>query len=72
MITGNLSDFGSWKCGKGEAFTHIPTHFMILIKINSAKNHLIKRGKKSIASKKFNINGFWKFFLKNLDNTYIN
>jgi len=48
MITGNLSDFGSWKCGKGRAF-----------------NYLIKRGKKSIVSKKFNINRFWKFFLKN-------
>jgi len=65
MITGNISDLGSWKCGKGRAFTHIPTHFIILYKINSTKNRLIKRGRKSIASKKFNINGFWKFSLKN-------
>jgi len=35
MKTGNLSDLGSWKCGKGRAFTHIPTNFIILFKINS-------------------------------------
>jgi len=32
MKTGNLSDFGSWKCGKDRAFTHIPTNFIILFK----------------------------------------
>jgi len=32
MSTGNISDIGSWKCGKGRAFTHIPTNFIILLK----------------------------------------
>jgi len=39
-------------------------NFIILFKINSIKNHLIKRERISIALKKFNINRFWKFFLK--------
>jgi len=30
MLTGNISDIGSWKCGKGRALTHIPTNFIIL------------------------------------------
>jgi len=60
MITGNISDLGLWKCGKGKAFTHIPTNLILLFKINSTKNHLIKRGRKRIASKKFNINRFWR------------
>jgi len=38
-ITGNIGEFGSWKCGKGRAFTHIPTNFMILIKMNSSIDH---------------------------------
>jgi len=38
-MIGNISDFGSWKCEKGYAFTHIPTNIMILIKINSIINH---------------------------------
>jgi len=29
-LTGNISDLGLWKCGKGKAFTHIPTHIIIL------------------------------------------
>jgi len=32
MLTGNISDIGSWKCGKGRAFTHIPTNVIILFK----------------------------------------
>ena len=32
MLTGNITDVGLWKCGKGRAFTHIPTNFIILIK----------------------------------------
>jgi len=32
MKTGNISDVGLWKCGKGWAFTHIPTNFIILLK----------------------------------------
>jgi len=32
-------DVGSWKCGKGRAFTHIPTNFIILFKINFSLNH---------------------------------
>jgi len=32
-------DFGSWKCGKGWAFTHIPTNSIILFKINSSFDH---------------------------------
>jgi len=39
MITGYLSDFGSWKCGKAGGFTHMPTNFMILIKMNSPLNY---------------------------------
>jgi len=39
MIIGNISDLGFWKCGKGNAFTHIPTNFIILFKINSSINH---------------------------------
>jgi len=65
MITGNISDLGLWKCGKGKVFTHIPAKLILLFKINSTKNHLIKRGSKSSASKKSYINRFWKFFLKN-------
>jgi len=38
----NRYDLGSWKCGKGRAFTHIPTNFIILLKIKSIKNRLIK------------------------------
>jgi len=64
-ITGNISNLGLWKCGKGKTFTHIPTNLILLFKINSTKNYFIKRGRKSIASKNFNINKFWKFFLKN-------
>jgi len=65
MITGNKYELGSWKCEKANVFTHIPTNFIILFKINSIKNHLIKRGRKSIALIMFNINRFRKFFLKN-------
>jgi len=39
MTIGNSYDFGSWKCGEGKAFTHIPTNFTILSKINSYINH---------------------------------
>jgi len=49
-------DLGLWKCGKGRAFTQIPTNLILLFKINSIKNHLVKRGRKSVASKMFNIN----------------
>jgi len=56
MINWEKNCFGSGKYGEGKAFTHIPTNLFILFKINSTKNHLIKRGRKSIASKKFNIN----------------
>jgi len=58
MIIGNINNFGSWKYGKGKAFTHIPTNFIILYKINSIKNHLLKRGGTGIALKKSNINRF--------------
>jgi len=64
MITVKEYELGSWKCGKGKSFTRIPIHFIILLKINSIKNHLIKKGRISFASKKFNINSFWKFFLR--------
>jgi len=40
--TGNLSDFDSWKCGKGRAFTHIPTNFIILFKTNSSISYKVK------------------------------
>jgi len=39
MKTGNLSDLGSWKCGKVRTFTHIPTNFIILFKTNSSIHH---------------------------------
>jgi len=39
MITGNISNFGSWKCKKGRAFRCIPINFMILIKKNSSIFH---------------------------------
>ena len=32
MLTGNITDVGLWKCGKGGAFTHIPTNLIILLK----------------------------------------
>jgi len=35
----NSYDFGLWKCGKGRAFTHIPTNFIILIKKISVFDH---------------------------------
>jgi len=66
MIAGNNYELDSWKCRKGWALTHISTNFIILNKINSFINHPIKRGKKSIDLKKFNINRFWECFLKNL------
>jgi len=39
-------DTGSWKCGKGKAFTHIPTNFMVLIKTNPSINYKKNRGEK--------------------------
>jgi len=69
IITGKEYVLGSWKCGKAKAFTHIPTNFIFLFKTNSIKNHLIKRGRKSIALKMFHINRFWKFFSKKFDIT---
>jgi len=32
MKTKNGYDLGLWKCGKGKAFTHIPTNIIILFK----------------------------------------
>jgi len=65
MIAEKEYELGSWKCGNGKAFTHIPTNFSIIFKTNSINNHLIKKRRKSIALKEFNINRFGKFFLKN-------
>ena len=31
-VSRNISNVGLWKCGKGKAFTHIPTNLIILIK----------------------------------------
>jgi len=42
---------------------------MILIKINSIKNHPIKRGRKSIVLKMFDLKGFESFSLKTFDIT---
>jgi len=69
MITGNISDFGLWKCGKGRAFTHITTNLILLFKINSSINHLIKRGRKSIMIKNHIKRRFRTCLLKTLDNT---
>jgi len=65
MIAGNEYELGLWKCGKEKYFTHIFTNSIILLNINSIKNLLIKRMRKSIALKMFNINRVCKFFLKN-------
>jgi len=73
MILGNKSDFGSWKCGKGGAFTHIPTNFMILNKINSIENRFIKRGEKKCCI--INVQyrkGFGSFAFKTFDITLRN
>lgn len=51
MVTGDIIDFGSWKCGKGGASTHIPTNFLILNKINSFIIHKGKIGKKKYYEK---------------------
>jgi len=32
MLTGNINNIDLRKCGKGRAFTHIPTNFIILFK----------------------------------------
>jgi len=53
MIIGNISDLGLWKCGNGKDFTHIPTNLILLFKINYTKNHLIKRGRKSMMTNYF-------------------
>jgi len=66
MIIGNSYELGLWKCGQGKAFKHIPTNFIIFFRINSLKNHLIKRGRKSIALKMFNKNRVMEVFLKKL------
>jgi len=55
MITGNQFEMGSWNCGKGKTFPHIPTNFMILNKISSTKNYLIKKGRTSIVLKMFDM-----------------
>jgi len=70
MMIWNSNDLGSWKCGKGKAFTHIPTNFIILFIMNSIKNHLIKSGRIGIALKMFDINGFGSFSLKTFAITY--
>jgi len=70
MTIGDIYNLSSWKCGKCKAFTHIPANFIILFKINSIKNHLIKRGRTSIVFKKFDIKGFESFSLKTFDITY--
>jgi len=46
MRTNKEYDLDSWKCGKGRAFTHIPTNFFILPKINSSISHKGNRGEK--------------------------
>jgi len=71
MTNGNNYDFGSWKFGKGRAFTHIPTNFIMLIKINSIKNYLIKRGRMGLCLKESKKYRFWKLFLKTFEITNI-
>jgi len=58
MIVDNIYDFGSWKCGKGKAFTHIPTNLLLLFEISSFKNHTEKAREQVFDSKKINIEGF--------------
>ena len=47
MKTKNGYDLGLWKCGKGKAFTHIPTNIIILLKKNPSYIALSKRGEKN-------------------------
>jgi len=56
MLTGNISDFGLWKCGIDSAFRHIPTNFMIPIKIKGRIRIMIK----NLLNRRF-----WKCFLNN-------
>jgi len=69
MLIGNNYKLGSWTCEKFRPLTHIPKNSIILIKISSIAHHLIKREKTNIDLKKLNINGFWKFFIKNFYNS---
>jgi len=39
MKTNKEYDSGSWKCGKGRAFSYIPTTLKILFKTNSSISH---------------------------------
>ena len=68
MKTKNGYDLGSWKCGKGKAFTHIPTNSIILFKkIPFVYGTYKKEENKSLDQKMFDINGFEGFSLKTFD-----
>jgi len=54
MTISNSDDPGLWKGGKGIAFTHIPTNFLLFFEISSFKNHTDKVGEQDFDLKKFN------------------
>jgi len=66
MKTIKNNGLDSWKCGKDKAFTHIPTHFIVLFKTNSIKNHTKKERRKSMMIKSLLNRRFWRFSLKKL------
>jgi len=46
MIIDNNYELCSWKCGKGKAFTHIPTILFIIYKTTSYKYNYNKGANK--------------------------
>jgi len=44
MKTNKGYELGSWKCGKGKAFTHISTNFTVFLKKTSLIYGFKKRG----------------------------
>ena len=52
MKTHKGNELGSWKCGKGKAFTHIPTNLIILPKKTLLHIILSKRGEKNLYHQK--------------------
>jgi len=57
---------GSWKCGKGKAFTHIPTNIIILLKKILHISLFQKEGRKIIMIKRVLKKGILRVFPKKL------
>jgi len=66
MITENKFNLGSWKCGKGRAFTHIPTNFIFLKKMNSLRYGVFEGWRTNFRIKKSIFPGLGSFASKNL------